>query len=84
MSLFDNGKFQGVQEEDEKNPERVNINLINMIISHSLSSSLFLKMTSSIKVCALLPEQGLCKAKIDRFYFDPKVFSFSLSIVQKT
>ena len=42
MFLFDNGNFQGVQEEEEKNPERVNINLINMIISHSLSSSCFL------------------------------------------
>ena len=36
MFLFDNGKFQGVQEEEEKNPERVNINLINMIITLSL------------------------------------------------
>ena len=44
--------------------------------SLSLFKSFLFKMTSSIQVCALLPEQGLCKAKIDRFYFDPKVFFF--------
>ena len=34
-----------------------------------------------LQICALPSEQGLCKARIDRFFFDPKVCLFLLFVL---
>ena len=75
MFIFDNGKFQGVQEEEEKNPERVNINLINMIITLSLQVFFFkLQLQSRYVPCSL--NKDFARPKLIAFILIQRFFFF--------